>query len=124
MILTREINSNTPKDPIESSKQGEDIMNLLDLSPDDVVFYVGGYPDSFTVSSKEISTVILFIPLFLNSTCFINTSFSFASPQMPLSLNLPKYKGCIEFISFNDKVGSLYNFQNAEAINPQPPCKR
>uniref|UniRef100_A0A3B3BCN8 Si:ch211-241e1.3 n=1 Tax=Oryzias melastigma TaxID=30732 RepID=A0A3B3BCN8_ORYME len=42
----------------------------------------------------------------------------------PVSLKLPKYQGCIEFISFNNKVMSLYNFQKAEKINPEIPCKR
>lgn len=55
MVLTKDITSNTPGVPIEDSKQGEGNKNLLDLSPNDIVFYVGGYPASFTVSSKEIS---------------------------------------------------------------------
>ncbi|KAM9349369.1 laminin subunit alpha-3-like [Symphorus nematophorus] len=91
MVLTKEITSNTPSKPITSSKQGENNKNLLDLSPSDIVFYVGGYPDNFTP---------------------------------PASLSYPKYKGCIEFSSFNDKVVSLYNFKNAENINKDNPCKR
>lgn len=51
MILTKDITSNKPADPIKSNKQGEETQNLLDLSPSDIVFYVGGYPDNFTVSS-------------------------------------------------------------------------
>ncbi|XP_029308567.1 LOW QUALITY PROTEIN: laminin subunit alpha-3-like [Cottoperca gobio] len=43
---------------------------------------------------------------------------------LPPSLNYPKYKGCIEFKSFNDKIVSLYNFQKAVAINLEDPCKR
>ncbi|XP_070830251.1 laminin subunit alpha-3-like [Chaetodon trifascialis] len=42
----------------------------------------------------------------------------------PPSLRYPMYKGCIEFSSFNDKVISLYNFQKAEKINIETPCKR
>ncbi|XP_059201052.1 laminin subunit alpha-3-like [Centropristis striata] len=42
----------------------------------------------------------------------------------PPSLKLPKYKGCIEFSSFNHKVVSLYNFQVAENINLEAVCKR
>ncbi|XP_062285798.1 laminin subunit alpha-3-like isoform X1 [Scomber scombrus] len=91
MILTKDIASNKPEDPIESKNQGKETKNLLDLSPSDIVFYVGGYPDNFTP---------------------------------PSSLNYPKYKGCIEFSSFNDKVVSLYNFQKAENVNKETPCKR
>ncbi|XP_029970340.1 laminin subunit alpha-3-like isoform X2 [Salarias fasciatus] len=42
----------------------------------------------------------------------------------PPSLQYPKYKGCMEFSSFNDKVISLYNFQKAVNINRETPCKR
>ncbi|XP_069013512.1 laminin subunit alpha-3-like isoform X1 [Embiotoca jacksoni] len=91
ITLTKGINSVTPGAPILSNKQGEENKNLLDLSSSDMVFYVGGYPASFTP---------------------------------PTSLNFPKYKGCIEFSSFNDKVLSLYNFQRAEKINLETPCKR
>ncbi|XP_054482290.1 laminin subunit alpha-3-like [Anoplopoma fimbria] len=76
---------------MNDTKQGKEMKNLLDLSPDDVVFYVGGYPSTFTP---------------------------------PTSLKLPKYRGCIEFTSVNDKVISLYNFQKAERVNPDTPCKR
>ncbi|XP_036940486.1 laminin subunit alpha-3-like isoform X2 [Acanthopagrus latus] len=48
MVLTKEITSPTPGKPIESGKQGEESKNLLDLSPSDIVFYVGGYPSNFT----------------------------------------------------------------------------
>lgn len=50
MILTKDITSGTSIAPIEGTKQGEGSKNLLDLSPGDVVFYVGGYPANFTVS--------------------------------------------------------------------------
>ncbi|XP_044224545.1 laminin subunit alpha-3-like isoform X2 [Thunnus albacares] len=91
LILTKDHTSNTPGTPIKKNNQGSMTQNLLDLSPSDIVFYVGGYPDTFT-------------------------------PPSPL--NYPKYKGCIEFSSFNDKVVSLYNFQKAEKINLESPCKR
>uniref|UniRef100_A0A8D3CTJ2 Laminin subunit alpha 3 n=1 Tax=Scophthalmus maximus TaxID=52904 RepID=A0A8D3CTJ2_SCOMX len=91
MVLTKDITSSNPGEPILSNNQGEESKNLLDISPSDVVFYVGGYPDNFT---------------------------------LPVSMNFPKYKGCIEFSSVNDKVVSLYNFQQAENINLQTPCKR
>ncbi|XP_070700517.1 laminin subunit alpha-3-like [Pempheris klunzingeri] len=91
MFLIKDITSSTPSAPIQTGIQPETHMNLLDLSPSDIVFYVGGYPDNF---------------------------------PLPPSLNYPKYKGCIEFSSFNDKVISLYNFQKAEKINMETPCKR
>lgn len=55
IVLTKDITSSNPGVPIEGSKQGQNNKNLLDLSPSDIVFYVGGYPANFTVSSKEIS---------------------------------------------------------------------
>lgn len=51
MILTKDITSGKSIPTIEGTKQGEGSKNLLDLSPSDVVFYVGGYPANFTVSS-------------------------------------------------------------------------
>ncbi|MEQ2239068.1 hypothetical protein ILYODFUR_000794, partial [Ilyodon furcidens] len=89
--LTKDITSGTPDEPILTSNQGKEKKDLLDLSPDDVVFYVGGYPSNFTP---------------------------------PASMALPKYTGCIEFSSFNSKAVSLYNFQKAEKINVNTPCKR
>lgn len=55
---------------------------------------------------------------------FNKTFLCFAFAQPPASLKYPKYEGCIEFSSVNDKVISLYNFQKAVGINPEPPCKR
>ncbi|XP_061878635.1 laminin subunit alpha-3-like isoform X1 [Entelurus aequoreus] len=91
LSLTRDSTSSTPGKPIMGNLQGTESKNLLDLTTNDMVFYIGGYPSSFTP---------------------------------PNSLKLPKYKGCIELVSFNDKVVSLYNFKQIENINPQPPCKR
>lgn len=34
------------------------------------------------------------------------------------------YKGCLEFLSFNDRIVSLYNFLRKDKINPKIPCKR
>ncbi|XP_028282768.1 laminin subunit alpha-3-like isoform X2 [Parambassis ranga] len=91
LTLTKDITSSAPQAPIESANQGQESKYLLDISPSDLVFYVGGYPANFTP---------------------------------PASLTYPNYKGCIEFSSFNDKVISLYNFQKAEMINVEAPCKR
>ncbi|XP_073347774.1 laminin subunit alpha-3-like [Pagrus major] len=48
MVLTKDISSNKPGIPVESSRQGDESKNLLDLTPSDMVFYVGGYPSNFT----------------------------------------------------------------------------
>uniref|UniRef100_A0A3B3VJF9 Si:ch211-241e1.3 n=1 Tax=Poecilia latipinna TaxID=48699 RepID=A0A3B3VJF9_9TELE len=90
--LTKDITSGPPNKlpTFHRSERGEESKNLLKFSPDDVVFYVGGYPSNFTP---------------------------------PLSMRLPKYTGCIEFSTFNRKAVSLYNFQKAERINVQTPCK-
>uniref|UniRef100_A0A3Q4H9B5 Si:ch211-241e1.3 n=1 Tax=Neolamprologus brichardi TaxID=32507 RepID=A0A3Q4H9B5_NEOBR len=48
MILTKDITSNTDSIPIKEANQGQNSKDLLDLSPDDIVFYVGGYPANFT----------------------------------------------------------------------------
>ncbi|KAM6919501.1 laminin subunit alpha-3-like [Lycodopsis pacificus] len=91
MTLTKDITSDTPQQPIVTKKQGKEKKNLLDISPSDIVFYVGGYPGNFT---------------------------------LPAALNYPMYSGCIEFSSINNKAVSLYNFQKAEGINVETPCKR
>lgn len=53
MVLVKDITSNTPREPIVGASRGVQPQNLLDLTPNDVVFYVGGYPSDFTVSSKK-----------------------------------------------------------------------
>ncbi|XP_038159689.1 laminin subunit alpha-3-like isoform X1 [Cyprinodon tularosa] len=90
MSLTKSI-TGTPAAPILNEIQGQEKKDLLDINPEDVVFYVGGYPSTFTP---------------------------------PPSMRLPKYTGCIEFYSVNSKAVSLYNFQKAEKININTPCKR
>ncbi|GLD51077.1 laminin subunit alpha-3 isoform X4 [Lates japonicus] len=91
IVFTKEITSVPSKSPNMYNQQGMEDKDLLDLSPSDIVFYVGGYPANFTP---------------------------------PNSMKYPNYKGCIEFSSFNDKVVSLYNFQKAEKVNLETPCKR
>uniref|UniRef100_A0AAV2JTK7 Laminin subunit alpha-3-like n=1 Tax=Knipowitschia caucasica TaxID=637954 RepID=A0AAV2JTK7_KNICA len=48
LVLKKDVMATTPENLIESTSKGEEKKNLLDLSPDDVVFYVGGYPSNFT----------------------------------------------------------------------------
>ncbi|XP_048364494.1 laminin subunit alpha-3 [Sphaerodactylus townsendi] len=66
---------------------------LLNLDPDNVVFYVGGYPEDF-------------IP--------------------PRTLDFPRYEGCIELDSLNERVISLYNFKRTFNLNTTEvqPCRR
>lgn len=52
MVMTKD-NSKTVRDPIVDVNQGNNDKNLLDLTPNDVVFYIGGYPSNFTVSSRK-----------------------------------------------------------------------
>lgn len=54
VILTKDV-TNEPGPPITASNQGTEKENLLDLTDEDLVFYVGGYPDDFTVSSMVAS---------------------------------------------------------------------
>ncbi|KAM7379372.1 hypothetical protein PAMP_004930 [Pampus punctatissimus] len=48
IILTKEITSSPHGKEIKKNNQGQQNKNLLDLSPSDIVFYVGGYPANFT----------------------------------------------------------------------------
>ncbi|XP_042299302.1 laminin subunit alpha-3-like [Sceloporus undulatus] len=77
--------------PFEDSS--ENSYTLLNLNPDNVVFYVGGYPPDFTP---------------------------------PDTLNHPRYEGCIELDSLNERVISLYNFKKTFNLNTTlvQPCRR
>ncbi|XP_055359510.1 laminin subunit alpha-3-like isoform X2 [Betta splendens] len=48
MNLTKDFTSVSPLKPLLYNNIGDNNKNLLDLSPSDVVFYVGGYPSNFT----------------------------------------------------------------------------
>lgn len=50
VVHTQQFTSINPKSPQTKENLGELTRNLLDLNPDNVVFYVGGYPDDFTVN--------------------------------------------------------------------------
>ncbi|XP_037391080.1 laminin subunit alpha-3-like isoform X2 [Pygocentrus nattereri] len=91
--LTKVFTSTNPPNPLIYTRRGEPLLNLLNLDPNEVVFYVGGYPDNFT---------------------------------LPPSLNYPKYRGCIEFSTLNEKFISLYNFKSLtpQNISDREPCKR
>lgn len=64
MVLIKAITSNTPGPTIDGANQGGNEKNLLDLTPSDIVFYVGGYPSNFTVSSERIGTAIISVGVF------------------------------------------------------------
>lgn len=53
MTLTKDVTSGKSTQDIKANVQGAGKKNLLDLSPSDVVFYVGGYPANFTVSKSQ-----------------------------------------------------------------------
>uniref|UniRef100_A0A8D2NTU0 Laminin subunit alpha 4 n=1 Tax=Zosterops lateralis melanops TaxID=1220523 RepID=A0A8D2NTU0_ZOSLA len=67
--------------------------SLLNLEPENAVFYVGGVPPGF---------------------------------ELPPSLNLPGFIGCLELATLNDDVISLYNFKHVYNIDTttSPPCAR
>ncbi|XP_019714878.1 laminin subunit alpha-4-like, partial [Hippocampus comes] len=48
LILTKDFTSDTPGIPSVGSVRGDETKNLLDFTPEDLVFYVGGYPSNFT----------------------------------------------------------------------------
>lgn len=50
MIYTTNYTSVKPEPALVFTNRGEKLENLFNMSPSDVVFYVGGYPDNFTVS--------------------------------------------------------------------------
>jgi len=56
-----------------------------------------------------------------------HVSFYFSlSAQLPPSLDLPGFIGCLELATLNDDVISLYNFKHAYNIDTttSPPCAR
>ncbi|XP_067840789.1 laminin subunit alpha-4 [Heptranchias perlo] len=75
----------------KGAAEGDD--SLLDLEPENMVFYVGGVPPDF---------------------------------QLPVSLNLPGFVGCIELTTLNDDITSLYNFKQIYNLNitTHRPCTR
>ncbi|XP_077376610.1 laminin subunit alpha-3 isoform X2 [Festucalex cinctus] len=48
LSLTKDITSDPPGSTIVDSKRADQAKNLLDITRDDLVFYVGGYPSNFT----------------------------------------------------------------------------
>ncbi|XP_033854379.3 laminin subunit alpha-3-like isoform X1 [Acipenser ruthenus] len=91
LLYTKSSTSTSPENQPPITKDGDYTDNLLNLDPNDVVFYVGGFPAEF---------------------------------KPPRTLNLPKYKGCIELDALNDEVISLYNFKKVYNVNVDSPCKR
>ncbi|XP_057713314.1 laminin subunit alpha-3-like isoform X2 [Corythoichthys intestinalis] len=48
LVLTKDFTSDTPGIPVVGANKADNTQNLMDLSTDDLVFYVGGYPSNFT----------------------------------------------------------------------------
>eukprot|EP00062_Callorhinchus_milii_P014312 gi/632963352/ref/XP_007897834.1/ PREDICTED: laminin subunit alpha-4 [Callorhinchus milii] len=67
--------------------------SLLNLEPENLVFYVGGVPPDF---------------------------------QLPVSLNLSAFIGCVELSTLNNDIISLYNFKQLHNLNTTTlrPCTR
>nr|XP_033792839.1 laminin subunit alpha-4 [Geotrypetes seraphini] len=92
VLLTLPSPSSTAEEKFIKKGEAPGNDSLLDLDPDDTVFYVGGVPEDF---------------------------------QLPASLNLPGFHGCLELATLNDDVISLYNFRHiynmdTEAASPCP----
>lgn len=80
MVLVKDITSSTRRKPIIGSSNGGGIeKNLLDLTPSDVVFYVGGYPSNFTVSGRKTHGETFPLPISSKSTFFLLTPATDAS---------------------------------------------
>lgn len=72
VVHTQQFTSINPKAPLTRGNLGELTRNLLDLSPDDVVFYVGGYPDDFTVNMHFFSPSVTGFCVIFNSWFIFN----------------------------------------------------
>lgn len=109
----------------DSVAKGE--QGLLNLDPRNVVFYVGGYPSSFTVRRAagsglcEASAPPLEVLTRRGSLfkCLFNS-------QPPPALRYPNYRGCLELDTLNEEVVSLYNFQHTFELDTaaEKPCAR
>lgn len=137
LSITKPSKPNSPEPPVSVTENGDPSHNLFDVDPSDVVFYVGGYPDDFKVCILCILLLLLCTPFGLpicnknsrdkSTVCEMRNRVSDISKyflQPPEVLHLPKYQGCIELSTFNEKFISLYNFKNAFRVNQKAPCKR
>lgn len=90
---------------------------LLSLAPDDFVFYVGGYPKNFMVrlQSPRVWEVL-----------GGSGALTDPHPQPPEPLRLDSYRGCIELDTLNERVVSLYNFEETFHLDTtaDKPCAR
>lgn len=111
----------------DSVAKGE--QGLLNLDPRNVVFYVGGYPSSFTVRQAAgrgervwggVSDA--FGGSYRREACLTVVFHS----QPPPTLRYPNYRGCLELDTLNEEVVSLYNFQHTFELDTaaEKPCAR
>lgn len=110
---------------------------LLNVQPDDFVFYVGATPSNFTVSSRawvrkppcppvpcERSPFNVWPDSPLGSFPTCHRACCAHSPPTPL--RFPGYRGCIELDTLNEEVVSLYNFEKTFQLDTavDKPCAR
>uniref|UniRef100_A0A9J8BJ37 Laminin subunit alpha-5 n=1 Tax=Cyprinus carpio carpio TaxID=630221 RepID=A0A9J8BJ37_CYPCA len=81
---------------VKQSMEAREGKGLLNLPAEETVFYVGSYPSTFTPPSD----------------------LNMASPNF--------FKGCLELLSLNEELVSLYNFEEAFQMNTTTdlPCSR
>ncbi|XP_019375618.1 PREDICTED: laminin subunit alpha-4 [Gavialis gangeticus] len=93
MFLTVPSPSSTAEEKFIKKGEALGANSLLNLQPENTVFYVGGVPPDF---------------------------------KLPPSLNLPGFIGCLELVTLNDDLLSLYNFKHIYNMNTatSPPCAR
>ncbi|XP_043080700.1 laminin subunit alpha-5 isoform X1 [Puntigrus tetrazona] len=81
---------------VKQSMEAREGKGLLNLPAEETVFYVGSYPDTFT-------------------------------PPVDLNMTSPNFfKGCLELLSLNEELISLYNFEQTFQMNSTSdlPCSR
>ncbi|TRY72927.1 hypothetical protein DNTS_011401, partial [Danionella cerebrum] len=122
---TKLFTSTNPLPADTKGYMGDQIGNLLDLKPDQAIFYVGGFPDSFELRDAAVAFHENPESQQRNEAEHMQEQKELSDQiSPPGSLGDGKYQGCIEFSNFNDKFQSLYNFKKAVNINLETPCRR
>ncbi|XP_053349425.1 laminin subunit alpha-3 isoform X3 [Clarias gariepinus] len=106
-------------DKVDVSRIYEDTqVNLTKL-------FTTNSPDPEIINSKQGDPLFNLLDLNSTNAVFYVGGYPDDFTPPPL-LHLPKYQGCIEFNTFNERLISLYNFKSLgpENVNLQTPCKR